>query len=727
MSIPSELRILCLRLTSTPPKDLPNLTPTLVQYVFQCQIPLSNPSVNSGKADASQSAVLVHKLKTQLTTLLNGKSAEGRFAAIVLIKVVVEVGGWEILRDAGSWVRGLLSVLGKPDSSAAKELSIIALTKIYCMTHQYQTLVREITTPTLPTFVTSCLNVISPKASINVLDVNPSLVETVFRSFAMLLPRHTTIFRPFTSQLRAATRPYLASTLCDQCFVPLSVKESARKLVVVLHQTVAKNGGGEEWGKAVRDLVQGIHMTADQVFRAVVEDWESTAGYIAEPVNVNEELSGGARTPEDLSRWTGIDAGIERLIGLLEFLDEYLRGPTPSAVTIPVGSIFDLITRILSISLPSPMDSNSGSVRLHPAIDRDERDGLWTGLPKVFVSVLHLISTMSATLEQGFVSLAQGSLDLLMWSFSSGRSHQDFRASTYSLACKILPLVSQSLDKPRVAKLVPLMRACCKDLETSYSGVSSPEANTSQPKGSSSQNADTLLHGSISAVVVVDPNVVAAASSLLPVLLSDLPQKYLDISMRSQLERTAILGRNKEAMLASILNPFVGKNGKALSSILPHITRAFPNDDTVEILLRPRMPTIPAGGHSTSTLDDLAEDDSEDDVMDSIDDAAATRQKADAVDVLNFQSARSEVLNPSEKNFDLRLGSSTQQGLPSESGFEASAPPSVIPSVRFPNTESSAPTTTNADTAMSYDDAEGSDSDSDVSVHLTMQLDSDSE
>lgn len=112
MSVPSELRILCLRLTSTPPNDLPSLVPSLVQYVLQCQIPLSTPSVNAGKADASQSAVLVHKLKTQLTTLLNGKSAPGRFAAIVLIKVVVEVGGWEILRDAGSWVRGLLSILG---------------------------------------------------------------------------------------------------------------------------------------------------------------------------------------------------------------------------------------------------------------------------------------------------------------------------------------------------------------------------------------------------------------------------------------------------------------------------------------------------------------------------------------------------------------------------------------------------------------------------------------
>ncbi|KAA8572834.1 hypothetical protein EYC84_003405 [Monilinia fructicola] len=597
MSLPPELRILCLRLTSTPPKDLPNLTPTLVQYVLQCQIPLSNPSVNSGKADASQSAVLVHKLKTQLTTLLNCKSAEGRFAAIVLIKVVIEVGGWEILRDAGSWVRGMLSVLGKPDSSATKELCIVALTKIYCMTHQYQTL----------------------------------------------------------------------------------------------------------------------------VFRAVVEDWESTAGYIAEPVNVNEELSGGARTPEDLSRWTGIDAGVERLVGLLEFLDEYLKGSTPSAVTIPIRSIFDVITRILSISLPSPTDSNSGNVRLHPAIDRDERDGLSAGLPKVFVSVLHLINTMSATLEQGFVSLAHGSLDLLMWSFTSGKNHQEFRASTYSLACKILPLVSQSLDKSRISKLVPIMRACCKDLETSYSGLSS-EAK-SQPKVASSQNADTLLHGSISTIVVVDPNVVAAASSLLPVLLSDLPQGYLDISMRSQLERTAILGRNKEAMLASILNPFVGKNGKALASVLPHITRAFPNDDAVEILLRPRMPIIPAR-HNHTALNDLAEDhDTEDDIMETIDDEAITNNKGDDSDVQNFPqlASETEARSPQQES-STRLGS--HNGFSTTDNRTVMEECAPLPSQRFTETQPLHQRTINTDTVMSYDDADGSDSDSDGSVHLTMQLDS---
>lgn len=55
--------------------------------------------------------MLVHKLKTSITTHLNGRSREGRFAAIGLIKAAVDVGGWETLRGSEAWVRGLLSIV----------------------------------------------------------------------------------------------------------------------------------------------------------------------------------------------------------------------------------------------------------------------------------------------------------------------------------------------------------------------------------------------------------------------------------------------------------------------------------------------------------------------------------------------------------------------------------------------------------------------------------------
>jgi pre-rRNA-processing protein RIX1 len=114
MSLPPELRALCFHLSNTPTSDLPRLTPTLLRHVSRCHSALSSPAGNASKAEASGSSVQVqvHKLKTQISTLLNGRSAEGRFVAVVMIKAVVEVGGWEVLRGSEAWVRGLLSILG---------------------------------------------------------------------------------------------------------------------------------------------------------------------------------------------------------------------------------------------------------------------------------------------------------------------------------------------------------------------------------------------------------------------------------------------------------------------------------------------------------------------------------------------------------------------------------------------------------------------------------------
>ena len=111
MSGPSELRTVCVQLQSTPVAQLPQVTPLLLRNIARCRVPLSAPSGNAAKSDASETSVLVHKLKTHVSTLLNGRSIEGKFVAVVLIKGLVDAGGWEILRGAEPWTRGLLAII----------------------------------------------------------------------------------------------------------------------------------------------------------------------------------------------------------------------------------------------------------------------------------------------------------------------------------------------------------------------------------------------------------------------------------------------------------------------------------------------------------------------------------------------------------------------------------------------------------------------------------------
>ncbi len=112
MSIPPDLRVLCRRLATASPASLPALCPVLVNHILRCSEPLSTSADQRGsKSSTSEAAVLVHKLKTHITTLLQGKTASGRFAGAVLAKAVVDAGGWECLRTSETWVRGLLSLL----------------------------------------------------------------------------------------------------------------------------------------------------------------------------------------------------------------------------------------------------------------------------------------------------------------------------------------------------------------------------------------------------------------------------------------------------------------------------------------------------------------------------------------------------------------------------------------------------------------------------------------
>lgn len=108
---PADLRVLCRKLKSIEPTQLPRAVPSLIGHVLRCKDPLSTPHDAKLQPNAPESALLTHQLKTTVTTLLTGRSREARFAAIALVKAMVDVGGWEMLRTCEPWTRGLLSIV----------------------------------------------------------------------------------------------------------------------------------------------------------------------------------------------------------------------------------------------------------------------------------------------------------------------------------------------------------------------------------------------------------------------------------------------------------------------------------------------------------------------------------------------------------------------------------------------------------------------------------------
>jgi pre-rRNA-processing protein RIX1 len=301
------------------------------------------------------------------------------------------------------------------------------LTKIFLLTHEYPTLIREITTPSLPTFITKCIQSVTIAPKYQAVDLESSLLPLVLDAFCQLMPNHPTLFRhpaklvePILYQLMAPTpSSFLEST---KFTVSQQVRDLAQQLFILQHYHHPKNASGEEWSARFRRSVLLTHWTCDQVFRAVIEDWETV-----QALSIPESEGEGPTYAEEVSsypndqgfpEWKGIIGGMERLIGHLQLLKQHFVLQTASPVNIPLGLLVNLLTRIFSITVPTGAGKNDeGSLRPNLEIGRDERDGLWAGLPKAHVAAIEVLIVVVENVGEAFVPLAQGVLEQLRWVF----------------------------------------------------------------------------------------------------------------------------------------------------------------------------------------------------------------------------------------------------------------------------------------------------------------------
>lgn len=358
----------------------------------------------------------------------------------------------------------------------------------------------------------------------------------------------------------------------------------------------------------MRTIIANIHHTADKTFRAVIEDWEATPGstYQASETrdlgdqirDMNEDLLG-------LPSWQGISAGGERLCGILTLLKAFLITPTSSTIVLPLGPLMDMFTRLFSLVVPSRQASAEryeGS-RLNPEIGRDEREELWAALPNIHVVALDLLAALTVRLDYSFTPLAQGALDQITWIFATEKFNSNIRTTIYTLVAKLLRFIGPSLTRSSVSGLTGIIKSCCDDLFPSSAAtvtavVGSTSKDNEQTKGASSINADAFLTSSATKAESELPSrsTYRAALILLPLFITYLAPQSLPYPLRVQIDRTAVLTKHKQAMIASILNPALNRKGtRSNKSIMPLLVRSFGTDSEVEGLLRPRMPILQVG------------------------------------------------------------------------------------------------------------------------------------
>lgn len=634
----SALRAASFRISSASKNELPHVVAYVSQSLISCKDLLSAPEPAQKDSDA---AVVLHRFNTQLSALLQDRTAEGRWAAIVLVKAAIEAGGWETLRKSNAWVRGLLNILKKPDPPITRCLCIIVLTRIFMLTWDFPTLIREITTPALPTFVSTCLSNLTSRP------LSQDELRTTLECFAQLIPRHPTIFRTHQDAVGRLLKSIFDASKAS---VPADVKDLASRVSILLHQCEPKGGAGEKWEKSLVATVKSAHGLADKTFIGIEEDWQSVASNNINKHSLKDlyQQSQSSKNASERPVQHFITSGSDGLLNHLRLLAGYFSIATPANVTVSLGQVTDLLTRLFAITISQ--SASKTSIKFNRDVSREERDAVAQVLPEIHLASLELLSAILDRYGNQLTPTLQSFIDQLLWIFHAESSDRTVKTAVYTVMKTIVDLVGPSMTKQTIISLRKLIAACCEDLLPSKAEKEAEQTtpgNGNKP-AQTIMNADTFLKQPKSANLAVQPaqfpQLQTAAWNLLPSLLSRLPAKHIPVAVRSQMDRVAVITRHKDAMVASTLNAPPSEGGRAgANSLLPLLAREYASDSQVEALLRPRMPVIETGRRTMAPGTDFVpeedEDENEDAEMSEAEDDEAERESvSNSPDVLSQPS-----------------------------------------------------------------------------------------
>lgn len=684
MSTQSVLRAVANRLAVCATEELPRQVGFLSTSIASC-----GDALRFSKT--GDDAVIIHKIKTKTSALLQDRTYEGRLSGIVITRALIEAGGVEILGESSNWVRNLITCLNKSDAWEVKRLCILTITRIYLLTKDQQALVREITTPTLPAFITASLNVTKPTIATH--DGNTSkylspLLSVVLRSWTALIQYFAPTFRPNTPAIRSICLSLLSDASCSN-----EAQMAATALLGRLHFCAAKSSGASEWAQTCLQAIEAAHDTIDLAFRAIVEDWTPVTTRTSKATRKQRLASVPATTTADLlgfDKWQGVTEGCRRITAHVGVLTTLLTSRHSNEVTMPFASVLDLTSRLAAVTPPT----SKFSLRTNNEITRDEREELWLYLSQIHEKVLELFTATVHVMGQAMTPMIQSILQQAWDVLHAHTNVPTIRARFYKFMAIAMRHNLIQFEKADSANLKRLISSCCTDIRELGNVTGQPQTMLNGNAPEQNGNAQITIKldrdykTSLTDTMGFTYDQYSSAWNLVPVMLEHIPFHVLSggSTLRAQLDGQAIISQHHEALLASVLYPLrplaaskTEKAGVPNSSLLPFLAQAgTPSGNPTaipalgaEALLRPRVSVIQAlgtAGTASAEVNGAESDPESDDSISEVDGRTVQDQRIDTeVSVKNYKSdgldtAMTE-LGASKRDFTAILEASTDAQL----------------------------------------------------------------
>ncbi|EWC47718.1 hypothetical protein DRE_02918 [Drechslerella stenobrocha 248] len=542
----------------------------------------ANVQVTTGGRYAAEITSLLHKFRTRISSLLQCRTNQARWAAICLIKAGVETSP-TFLQGTAVWIPMLLKLVNRPEHGLPLvERAIAVLTRIFVLTKSKSTLTRELTSPHLPTFSQYLL---SPAV------LSSDNLLAGLRSIYQILQTHPTTFRPQQQKTLDLTRSILFAE--DDKNYPKQVLQSATDVYVSLVRCAQPKTQAEEWAKLFRDTLSVAEQTCDILFDCIREEKDSGRAPLQRrrtgPAEVCHLLS-----PERI--------GVHRMRTLLQVLQAFLSQPanfTPP-IALPISPLISLLHRLFSIY---------PGTKPHPSAAVSTYQSLFAAYPNILKAAIPLISILATRIFSYSPSLALEFLHPVSFISLTWKGDTTIRTLCYTTLSYLLPLIGRTLSQKDAKPLLDVLSMACEDIipppapviimkepvgpsgsmlltQPTSTGSTSTyrkrKAPTPQNKANtaaaSSIHADQFLAPSSSHSAhglggdPCDAPLVKAAKLLATMALLNLQATSIPSEIRSRIERTMVLSAHAPGLLAAVLYPATKKRG---SSLMPHLMAAY--------------------------------------------------------------------------------------------------------------------------------------------------------
>ncbi|KAF8453806.1 rRNA processing/ribosome biogenesis-domain-containing protein [Terfezia claveryi] len=625
---PFHLRSLTATLTATPEPSLPSDIPAIASALYST--PILEAAFHTASTKNEDTSVLLHKYKTRVSSLLQSRSTQGKWAGVALVKASMEsspeaLGAW-----AKSWVPLVQAILGRPEPTATITLSLTTLSTIFnALTPSKPTLTRELTTPNLKPFLEATLHLLSPPLSSNytsgsqlqptlqIITDSPTLLPSALRAIAQTLPAHATTFRPFVKRTQSILLAILSS---PPYALTEEVESLSLEILINLHLCAipssrgTESSGGErnttanaisaEWTRLLHCTISDLHTTLTTLFSPILEDPSLT------PESSNNTLC--LPPPSD-----GPSIQADRALLLLRLLSTFFTLPTTVPVTTPLSTILTLTSRILTLTPPH--------AHPNPTHSASSRDRLFTLLPQLHLTTISLIDILVRRLGELFIPAALQTITIILSIWDYANLNSDLRVAVYGVLNNLLTLVGGGMPKGAGWKKVVKIAECAvEDVLRPYMAVkehntilANLSASTSGKRKKGGAGISTSLKSSTATAALADTLLNTATSSMadsqsqqlhtcpptekkiaiafLETLLTRLPAQRIPSELRTKIDRMAILTNTRELLLASVLFPA----GYVRGSLLPFLVAGKAMGGMEELAVQgvcwPRMPVVRVG------------------------------------------------------------------------------------------------------------------------------------